>query len=98
MGLYINPSNEDKAAWLHRNAVLVLIDTIPPAHRVDDMLCVCLVDNGGFTAAAVAYSERELRAFTDPNDDRRKAFFYCRITDLAEVCGMLVDELEAMDK
>lgn len=98
MGLYINPSNETKEEWLDRNAVIKLVATEPPTHRVDDMLCVCLVDNGDFTAAAVAYSFRELLAFTDPYDERPKTFFYCKLTALAEVCGMLVDELEAMDK
>jgi hypothetical protein len=39
-----------------------------------DKVLVCVVENGLFEAAGVTYNERELRAFTDPSDDRPKTW------------------------
>lgn len=40
----------------------------------EDKALICVVDNGPFEAAALAYDEREFDAFTEPDDDRPKQF------------------------
>ena len=71
MGCYINTA-AGKEAWLAENATPVR----GPMPITETHVPVCLVDNGPFTAAAVAYSERELEAFTQPTDFRPKQWFY----------------------
>lgn len=73
MGSYINPVDQTKENWLQGNATLTDVPS-----SVDDKpgyLPVCLVDNGMFTAAGIAFDERELQAFTYP-DGRRKMWFW----------------------
>lgn len=77
MGAYVNPKDMTKEDWLKANAegisptAPVAIDAMSPNH-----LPVCLVDNGPFTAAGIAFNERELQAFNDPNDYRMKVWFW----------------------
>jgi len=46
---------------------------------------VCVVENPSFDAAAVCYSDSELRDFNDPTDSRRKTWL---LMDLDEVLKM----------
>lgn len=78
MGYYINPKGMTKEEWLqenHRGFSLIP----PKAFRRDGAegpeLVVCLVDNGGFTAAGVVYCQTELEAFAQP-DPRPKLWFW----------------------
>lgn len=73
MGAYINPVNQSKEDWLRENATLT--DTPESFDSKPGYLPVCLVDNRMFTAAGIAFNERELEAFTYP-DGRRKAWFW----------------------
>lgn len=70
MGAYINPYNETKEAFLEREGTL--IDRNVAAWHMDfhDKMLVALVDNGAFTAAAIAFDDRELADFTAPGDKR----------------------------
>lgn len=82
MGAYLNPPTTTKERWLVDNAVFVKeppqsIDELP------DCLPVCLVDNGAFTAAGIAYNEQELKHFKDP-DGRRKTWFWAEIEKLKD--------------
>ena len=53
----------------------------------DGKVLVCLVENYVFTAAAVAYSEAEMKAFCDPQDSLRpKSWFLADFEKVAEVC------------
>lgn len=81
MGYYINPTDGlTKEEWLMKfgerkdGVVQQEVDTwneIP-----ENCLAVCLVDNGPFTAAAIAYKESEFEVFKDnTNDDRPKTWF-----------------------
>lgn len=74
MGIYINPANETKEAFLLREA-----ETVTTLKNYDDVekekIQVVLVDNGFFTAAGVVYNQREIQAFTSPDDRRAKQFF-----------------------
>jgi hypothetical protein len=78
MGAYINPANGmDKKAWLDENSYGEP-STSPPEDAKQwmraDLLPVCLVDNGMFTAAGIAYSEQELNVFKTP-DGRPKIWY-----------------------
>jgi len=77
MGYYINPSDgSEKEAWLEEHAVFITkyeakdfdFETSP------DLLPVCLVDNGAFTAAAIAYDAMERDRFIEP--DHRPKIWY----------------------
>lgn len=70
MGCYINPESMTKEAWLARNGR----HTPQPCAVTEEYVPVCLVDNGDFTAAAVAYSEDEKRRFAEP--DGRPRFWF----------------------
>lgn len=86
MGCYINPSNESKEDFLQREGQRI---SVSAAVITETHLPVCLVDNGFFKAAAVAYSEGELNAFADA-DGRPKQWFQVPreklllVSDLAE--------------
>lgn len=72
MGCYVNPTNMSKEDWLRQHGRRVSIDDVEIA---ESELPVCLVDNGMFRAAGVAYDERELEAFSVPSDTRPKVWF-----------------------
>jgi len=88
MGLYIDPKDMSKEKWLEKHSVTLLNNE---QYTRDDVLRVCLVDNGLFTAAGVAYDEREFEAFTDPSDHRDKIWYTVPKEDLREVCGEMYD-------
>lgn len=84
MGMYVNKtpngflgaSFKDKCEGLLK-AGAVWVEQ--PTEWIPNLICV--VDNRYFGAAAHLYKPSELDAFTDPSDDRKKAFF---TWDLAE--------------
>lgn len=88
MGFYVNPGNESKETFLRREGIATpLSPKITWASVPKGFLPVALVDNGRFTAAAIAYSERELDAFTDLTDTRPRQMFMVRIEKLIPVAG-----------
>jgi hypothetical protein len=92
MGVYINPPEGTKELWLvdHGDPVAIdhLFKDIP-----EDKLAVVLMDNGMFTAAGIAYNEREYNEFTAP-DGRPKWVFLVSKKDLLEVTPGLKDYLK----
>jgi hypothetical protein len=90
MGYYIDPPHMSKEEWLVAYGTMVNPDVpykqrpAPKSHRDEDRVAVCLVHNGGFNAAAVAFSARELEAFNSPLDNRIKIWFWVPIEALAE--------------
>lgn len=70
---YINPPDMTKEQFLANHGTK--LPSPPTEHEVDDQLVVCLVDNGPFTAAGIAYSPEELTAFQVPTDHRPKTWF-----------------------
>lgn len=84
MGVYVNPPWQGKREWLQENGVST--GTTPP-EITETTLPVCLVDNGVFFAAAVAYSASELREFSR-EDARPKEWFSVPISKLKEVCDI----------
>ena len=85
MGCYVDPPDMQKEDWLQKNArEFVQVEGAKAACGAEDKI-VILFDNGPFTAAAVAFNERELEAFTRPTDDRPKRFFTVAIDALKTV-------------
>lgn len=82
MGYYINPKNMSKEEWLKQNGTMVEPNHAK-AHTAGDKLVVCLVDNGMFTAAGIAYDDRERDAFFYP-DGRPKMWYLVDKALLAE--------------
>lgn len=88
MGMYINPQNKSKEVWLQEHITRTYGRTPPSSinELQDSEALVCLVDNGHFTAAAVAFSNDELDAFTRSDDVRPKAWFVVPKDSLKSVC------------
>lgn len=92
MGYYINPPNMEKEAWLKKYGInpggvshianAKFGSWKDPKDR--DLLPVCLIDNGKFTAAGVAYNEMKLRRYLMP-DHRPKRWFLVAIEDLLKI-------------
>ena len=76
MGYYINPKSGTKEQWLAEYGKLIpMYDA--EHHKAGDSVVVCLVDNGMFTAAGIAYDDRERDAFAIP-DGRSKQWYLVR--------------------
>ena len=88
MGFYVNPPQESKEAFLEREGINAPFDlklnwdSIP-----EGFLPVILVNNGSFTAAAIAYSHSELDEFTRMDDPRPRRIFLVKTALLIPVAG-----------
>lgn len=87
IGCYVNPKNESKEAWLEKHGTVIPISIDAPYNDYceDECLPVILVDNGLFTAAGVAFDEREFKDFNNPTDPRPKKGYKVKIEDLKTV-------------
>jgi hypothetical protein len=86
MGVYINPPAETKEEFLHREGEHLSAQEFKAWDFTSNptRLPVALVDNGPFTAAAVAFDAREIRDFSNPNDRRRHTFFSVPVEKLLD--------------
>ena len=84
MGCYVNPPGMQKEPWLLQHGVLTNKPEI-----TEDTLPVCLVNNGPFNAAGVAFSQEELNVFAT-EDGREKLWFQVPIDKLFEVSDLKV--------
>lgn len=77
MGSYINPPHISKEQFLEAHGIEVTREDAAAFDfsTDDDILPVVLVNNGPFTAAAIAHSQRELDEFTRLDDDRPRKWF-----------------------
>jgi len=86
MGFYVNPQGQNKTTFLQQKGEKVSNsfkwNTLPKGK-----LPVVLIDNGPFTAAGIAYNEREFNAFTDPSDRRPKEIYIVPVSDLLVASG-----------
>ncbi len=89
MGLYINPKNEEKEEWLNGNATPITEDDAILSLDNGDVV-ICLVDNLDFTAAGVAYDEKELK-YMMKDDGRDKEYFITSLEKLQTVCPDCMD-------
>lgn len=81
MGYYINPKDKTKEQFLQEHGQSFLGD--PSQYDTTGYsLLVCLVDNGMFSAAGIAYDKREAIEFNRP-DGRRKSWYEVSKIDLA---------------
>lgn len=93
MGLYINPPDMTKEQWLDTFAEPLRISHLREPQPWN-WLPICHIDNGPFTAAGIAFSNKEYAAFRYP-DRRPKRWFRAPIPALAEVTGVPQAKLEA---
>jgi hypothetical protein len=94
MGWYINPNGETKESFLKREGRKVTDldwNKIPKGQ-----VPVVLIDNGFFTGAGIAYSQRELQAFTQADDPRPKTFYLVPTEKILEVMGNDEDFLQIL--
>lgn len=79
MGYYIQTAQpKNKAAAIKQDLDAIEITVDEAAFFVKEQMgaIICVVDNGPFEAAAYCYNLDEFRAFTFPDDDRPKKWFY----------------------
>lgn len=86
MGIYIDPPIGSKEGWLMANAQEAFSSSPSSVKDREDMTLVCLVVNARFTAAAVIYDDRELDAFTLPDDLRHRVWFWVDPEKVKAVC------------
>ena len=103
LGLNMNPFsnavdtvNSGKAQFCNnvgsdvKNAIFTRLTVENPSSYL-----VCLVDNGGFTAAAIVYNEREFCAFTEETDIRSKKWFVIsKNIILQDTFGQVITEVD----
>ncbi len=76
MGYYINPETGTKEEWLAANARRIELSLIKNwRFDIEQELPICLVDNGIFTAAGIAYSSSEIEAFMETGKIRPTQWF-----------------------
>lgn len=87
MGIYINPKDTSKEAWLEDNAIGKFPLQEPPPWPAQDegWLPVALVDNGGFTAAGICFSKDEYDVFSSDISGRPILWFRVPTARLNEV-------------
>lgn len=93
MGLYINPPNMEKEQWLDENATPYGDDfeKVREVARNDDLvLPVVWINNGPFTAAGIAYDERELNSFQNGISGRPFRLFTAPVDRLNSLPGIKV--------
>lgn len=81
MGLYVEPG-KNKKDFVNELIVTsraqefspVISTDIIPSTILDNLVIICLVNNGMFHALAVAFNDAEFKHFTDPSDTRYKIF------------------------
>ena len=64
MGFYVNPSDMTKEEWLQKHGQITETPVWPAP---EGTIPVCLIDNGPFTAAGIAYCEQEFYEFLAPD-------------------------------
>ncbi len=79
MGKYINPRDCSKEQWLNANGKILTDEAAVAFQFTGETLPVCWVNNGVFTAAGIAYDERERDefaiGFTRGTDYREHVWF-----------------------
>jgi hypothetical protein len=77
MGYYIQGPNRGKASDILIRIPGSRILTKPDPSLLDEGsedVLICVVSNGGFDAAGVAFSKRDLAEWMDPSDPRPKVW------------------------
>jgi hypothetical protein len=85
MGYYVNPVGMSKEQWLAKFAIDEGNNPPSSVSVFPDTLPVCLINNGFFTAAGIAYDDEELAAFADPTDPRQRRWYIVPKAELLKV-------------
>ena len=86
MGAYINPKNETKEDFLSREGTEITQQQAENEKYPGNMV-VCLVNNGMFTAAGVAFNQSEINEFAAP-DGRFKRWYRVEVEKLLKVSNV----------
>ncbi len=81
MGKYINVAGMDKGTWLRQNGQSIPQSEAMAVLESGNAFPVCLVDNGPFTAAAIADNVGEVEEFSR-EDGRPREWFSVRKENL----------------
>ncbi len=94
MGIYIEPSTTTKEEWLlkHGKRLSLFAPDAYDAVRKGKCVPVCLIDNGVFSSASVAYSKEESIVFCYP-DIRQKTWFIVPVESLLLDSGIKEETL-----
>lgn len=94
MGYYIEtPHNKGKAKWLHETYNTAVPTRLPKEFdTTGKTVQICVVDNGPFEAAAIAYSQSELNVFAMPDSIPRQWLIMNR-EDVIKECPRVKDAL-----
>lgn len=85
MGYYIETGYPiRKVQWLIDNTKAVR--TAEPVAGTAEMIPVCVIDNGAFEAAGIAFDARELAVFADLNDERERKWLSVPRTEVLKLC------------
>lgn len=94
MGYYINPPNQTKEQFLAEKAMQISKDEFATFEFKRDLVPLCWMDNGAFSALGIAYNQSEIRAFAAP-DRRIKKFYVVPLETLKDpMTG--IDNLESL--
>lgn len=87
MGYYIETGTfKGKAQWILNNCKGSHGVIGRPTSVDAGMVPVCVVDNGPFDAAGIAFNPREAEAFDLPSDPRLRQWLIIRIEDAEDMC------------
>jgi hypothetical protein len=86
VGLYINPPDMEKEAFLNKYGSPCL----PELPTDSNLALVCLVHNETFTAAGVVIDERDLVSYNTPEDARFKLWFTVPKKELIKVTNRIL--------
>lgn len=85
MGYYIETGKRlGKAKWLVDNAKAMI--TFAPVAGTAEMIPVCVIDNGAFEAAGIAFDSEELSCFNNPTDYRLKTWLSVPRAEVLRLC------------
>ena len=88
MGIYFDPRNVSKEEWLYFNAEKFIpasaLDAQYDLIRSNNQVPICLVDNGSFRAAGIAYTAFEYHRFIESTDDRPVSWWLVSVDKLLE--------------
>ena len=96
MGIYINPKNGmTKENWLLEYGSNIGEPNVERYNFDGKIFPICLVDNGFFTAAGVAFDKRELKVFLNPEDTRPKEWYLVNLEFIIDPVNGGVEEEDA---
>lgn len=91
MGIYVNPPGESNEQWLESHAEYLgdRYNCVPAWHLIPEgKAVVCLVDNGGFKAAAIVFDRTEYGRIVEDQDSRPKRWYLADIEQLKTVSAL----------